>query len=337
MRIAFHADLTHNQAAVLWRCRDDLAGLGVDLFDALSSPDAPADAHVVHSAIVGFEPLMESLLAMDVPVAILERIDGAQLTGPVRRFLPHPNLVAVIKNTVYADWRKYNSACWRGHEWACRKAMGAADPEPLLPDRKWIDETDYAKLHVGFSFAAYDHMQPLFEAPAPTGDRPYLLNFAGTVDYGPDVPWLNWHRQRCVEAIQAIPGNHFCEVGRPLSREEYWDSLRKSVFCVSPWGLGEPCWRDFEGVMCGCVVIKPDTRHIRTQPEGFYAREILSCAADFSNMGFLLKMLIGTGTSLRVPAASNRVKESASTEATAARMAQIFVSCFAGQSCSSSV
>lgn len=328
MRIAFHADLTHSQAAVLWRCRDELAGLGFDLFDALSSPDAPADAHVVHSAIVGFEPLMDSLLATDAPVAILERIDGAQLTGPVRRFLPHPNLVAVIKNTVYADWRKYNSACWRGHEWACRQAMGETGPEPMLPERKWITEAEHAKLHIGFSFAAYDHMQPLLETPHPTGDRPYLLNFAGTVDYGPDVPWLNSHRQKCVEAIQAIPGNHFCEVGRPLSREEYWDSLRKSVFCVSPWGLGEPCWRDFEGVMCGCVVIKPDTGHVLTSPDKFYSVGTISCLADFSNLKTAISGLLLDRTAIQLLTVGVAGMVKSSTEATAARMAQIFASCF---------
>lgn len=349
MRIAFHADLTHNQAAVLWRCRDELSRLGINLFDGISS-NAPADAHVVHSAIPGFESVIEPLLAGDAPVAILERIDGGQLTGAVRKYLSHPNLVVVIKNTVYEDIRKYNSSCWRGHEWACRQAMGETGTEPMLPERKWISEADYAKLKVGFSFAAYEHMRPLVESPYSGGDRPYLLNFAGTVDYGPDMPWLNWHRQRCVEAIRAIPGNHFCEVGRPLSREEYWDSLRKSIFCVSPWGLGEPCWRDFEGVLCGCVVIKPDTKYMNTYPRAFYRYSIVSCRPDFSDLaqcvasrgphhsGFDLMRMLDEHERLNVSipemialvkgGSADMVKESSSTEAVAARMADIFQSCF---------
>ena len=331
MRLAFHADLTHSQAAVLWNCRGELASRGIDLFDAVLAPDAPCDAHVVHSAIVGFEPLMDTLLAGNAPVAILERIDGGQLTGAVRRYLPRPNLVAVIKNTVYADWRKYNSACWRGHEWGCRQAMGETGSEPQLPDRKWIDEIDYAKLHVGFSFAAYDHMRPLFDVEIPPfEDRPYVFNFAGTVDYGPDVPWLNWHRQRCVDAIREVPGTHFCEVGRPLSREEYWQSLRESRICVSPWGLGEPCWRDFEGILCGCIVIKPCTSYVKTAPEGFYSEAVISCRPDFSDLPELVSGIQAGKFPLPAPEWAGRVIGSASTEAVAARMAELFESCFSG-------
>ena len=68
---------------------------------------------------------------------------------------------------------------------------------------------------------------------------------------------------------------------------EYFRTLRESQFCVSPWGLGEPCYRDFEAILSGCMVIKPDCRHILTIPGSFYkippfARFI--CKPDFSDL-----------------------------------------------------
>ena len=330
MRIAFHADLNHPQAAVVWGAREALAARGLDLFDGIladAAAEAAADAHVVHSGLIGVGSVIETLLGYDAPTVILERIDGAQITGPVRGLLKHPKIAAVIKNTVHGDWRKYNGACWRAHEWPCRVAMGEGEPAPvpMLPEDKWISVAEYNKLAVGFSFAAYEHLRPLIEGPPPdvTRERPFLLNFAGTVDYGPEVPWLDWHRRRCVDAIRAIPGRHFVGMGRPLTREEFWESLRQSVFCVSPWGLGEACWRDFEAVLCGCIVIKPDTRGVLTSPPGFYDGAVHSCDPGFGDLADVVKRLVLSEVPIQIGEWADRVRAHASPEAVAARLAEI--------------
>ena len=33
--------------------------------------------------------------------------------------------------------------------------------------------------------------------------------------------------------------------------------LRSTKVVVSPWGYGEWCWRDFEAIRAGCVLMKP--------------------------------------------------------------------------------
>jgi hypothetical protein len=45
--------------------------------------------------------------------------------------------------------------------------------------------------------------------------------------------------------------------------------LLRSKICVSPFGYGEICWRDFEAVCLGCLLIKPDMGHVRTAPDLF--------------------------------------------------------------------
>ena len=58
----------------------------------------------------------------------------------------------------------------------------------------------------------------------------------------------------------------------PFSRvpiEEYYLELQSSKICISPFGYGEICWRDFEAVLCGCLLVKPDVGHVETSPDLF--------------------------------------------------------------------
>ena len=49
--------------------------------------------------------------------------------------------------------------------------------------------------------------------------------------------------------------------------------MRRARICVSPLGYGEVCWRDFEAVIFGCLLIKPDMSHLRSSPNIFVPGE----------------------------------------------------------------
>ena len=51
------------------------------------------------------------------------------------------------------------------------------------------------------------------------------------------------------------------------------EKCEAAEFCVSPFGYGEVCWRDFEAMLCGCLVIKPDMSHVETNPDIFRPHE----------------------------------------------------------------
>jgi hypothetical protein len=86
----------------------------------------------------------------------------------------------------------------------------------------------------------------------------------------PPIRWTYWLRQPALDALQPLAGA--CRVLAPESRvprEEYYAEMRRSRICVSPFGYGEVCWRDFEAVLCGCLLVKPDMGHVRTYPNLF--------------------------------------------------------------------
>lgn len=326
MRVLFHADLSHGQAAVVWRCRHLLEGQGIDLVQGyVTPPESVADVfeedtlHLVHSPY-----WHDDFSTCNRPVVVLERIDGPQLSASVRKNIGHPNLKAVIKNTV-TDLARYNSIYWRSHEAACR---GRESPGELLPESKRITLEQYEKLRLGFSFLAYPHYDALRDITAASWPetRPYDLHFAGTCDYGPELLWLNEHRLNAHAAIARSPRPQILAANRAFQFKEYYETMRKSRFVVSPWGLGEPCYRDFEAILCGCMVVKPDTSYVKTVPGEFYKSPHFSrcvCKPDFSDLDEVVERAQELSIGDKVTWA-NWILQQNSTEAIAGRLAKIF-------------
>jgi hypothetical protein len=70
-----------------------------------------------------------------------------------------------------------------------------------------------------------------------------------------------------------------------VPQDEYYDEMLRARFSVSPFGYGELCWRDFEAVLCGSVLVKPDMSHAVTWPDIFVPGETyIPVAWDFSNL-----------------------------------------------------
>jgi spore maturation protein CgeB len=49
--------------------------------------------------------------------------------------------------------------------------------------------------------------------------------------------------------------------------------MMRSKIIISPFGFGEICFRDFEAVCCGCLLVKPRMDHVRTKPDIFLPEE----------------------------------------------------------------
>ncbi len=59
----------------------------------------------------------------------------------------------------------------------------------------------------------------------------------------------------------------------PVSRRKYLSELRKTKIGVSPFGAGEICFRDFEIIQAGGLLLKPDMSHCETWPDLFIENE----------------------------------------------------------------
>jgi len=67
--------------------------------------------------------------------------------------------------------------------------------------------------------------------------------------------------------------NPMLVTGEVIPKRQYIKELKNSKTCVSPFGFGEVCYRDFEAISSGCLLIKPDMDHLETWPDVFLKNE----------------------------------------------------------------
>jgi hypothetical protein len=80
----------------------------------------------------------------------------------------------------------------------------------------------------------------------------------------------------------------------PIRHKEYLKELRNSMISVSPFGYGEICYRDFETILAGTLLLKPSMEHLQTYPD-FYVKDetYVSFKWDFSDFDEKINSLMG--------------------------------------------
>lgn len=146
------------------------------------------------------------------------------------------------------------------------RAFGLDHAETRFP----IPEGFWDKLMLGPTFLTADFMLPAFARGAlPGGPRPIDLHARIAVD---GTPWYQAMRAECAAAVEALEGLTVV-TGTGIGHHRFLAELAQSKICFSPFGYGEVCWRDFEAVMCGAVLLKQDMSHVETEPDIFLPDE----------------------------------------------------------------
>jgi hypothetical protein len=97
-----------------------------------------------------------------------------------------------------------------------------------------------------------------------------------------DIYYTN-HRLSPWEILNKLNGISYEINKRPY--EEFVNILRRSKCTLSPYGMGEICFRDFEIIQYGSVMIKPDMSLINTYPNIYIPYETyIPCKLDWSDL-----------------------------------------------------
>ncbi len=97
----------------------------------------------------------------------------------------------------------------------------------------------------------------------------------------------DYHRNLLINSIKLYNDkfnltNYNCST---MKYSKYTKLLRETAVVTSPFGLGEICYRDFEILISGCVLIKPNMDHLETWPNIYKPmKTYIPCNWDFSDL-----------------------------------------------------
>lgn len=103
---------------------------------------------------------------------------------------------------------------------------------------------------------------PDFGAACP---RPHLSKCHGRFGHEPYREEVGFQRKLLLQLIQ----NDSQFLAGKVDRKTYQKELKQVQAVLSPFGWGEICFRDFEAVLGGAVLVKPDVSHLETWPNIF--------------------------------------------------------------------
>jgi hypothetical protein len=96
-----------------------------------------------------------------------------------------------------------------------------------------------------------------------------------------------WYKASRLDAARVLKSMHRyrCTGDTRIGRRRYLFELLQSKIVFSPFGWGEVCFRDYEAVCAGCLLIKPDMSHLATSPNIFRPHETyIPVSWDYHNL-----------------------------------------------------
>jgi len=307
-----------------------LRKLGIELEDhnCRTGEDCRRHLSIQADLLVAHQDLMKCAIEYEHgPILVCDRIDGAQLAGS-RDWLDRDNVVGVIKSYRYKPAYLNNQYKGRYLAHLLHEAGVRASPRGksmlMMKLPKQVPQEKLNRIFLMPGFAAHGH-QGGCEQMWVDWDRPrrHDAHFRGTMSYsGSEV---ETHRNLCMQALASYKGA--AVYGASIHYEHYLAEMLESRTVVSPWGCGEPCHRDYEAMLLGAVLIKPQTDHVDCWPDiyrvGF---TYVACNLDFSDLHDKIRYVCDNWDSFRERRIRNRelVIESRTREYRANRLAESF-------------
>lgn len=152
---------------------------------------------------------------------------------------------------------------------------GGPDQEPLIiAESGPVPSEHLHKIAPGWNIALDKPILTLYERMRReplSHDRPVDVTYRGHVKAETFTYYL---RNTVAGIIEGAKDRYVTSGGTArVTPDEYYKELQQSKICISPFGFGEVCWRDFEAVLCGSLLIKPNMDHVETYPNIFVPYE----------------------------------------------------------------
>jgi hypothetical protein len=262
----------HHRADFAGRHRIELRELPLARFLAGKNPYPDADA-VCFQTFFDLSPDDVAGMAERVqaafPAATLAYVDWFAPTDLRYAEALDGHIAAYVKKQVFRDFGQYGETTLGDTNLTDYYAR-RFQLQDYVPTRFEVPPGFKDKLWLSPHFAFSPHMLPYFRREFPAGPRDIDLHARIAVK---GTEWYSRMRQEAQDKVRSLEGRLTVASRGHVPREEYFRELFRAKTCFSPFGYGEVCWRDFEAIFTGALLLKPDMSHLDCSPEVFLPYE----------------------------------------------------------------
>jgi hypothetical protein len=154
------------------------------------------------------------------------------------------------------------------------RVSGRSFADNPIPYSGTVSADQMAKIFAGYNIALDDKITGLFRDTRPARPEEKNVDVMCRAACAPEN-WLYGLRGQVAGALEPLRQLGFAVLlpNKRVDQKAYYEEMRRSRICVSPFGYGELCWRDFETVLMGSLLVKPDMSHLHTEPNIFIPGE----------------------------------------------------------------
>jgi hypothetical protein len=154
------------------------------------------------------------------------------------------------------------------------QVSGRSFADNPIPRSGTVPDQQVHKIFAAYNIGLDEKMTNLFRDTSPASQSEKTVDVMCRAACAPDN-WLYSLRGTVGAALEPLTRQGFNVVlpDRRVDQKAYYEEMRSSKICISPFGYGELCWRDFETVLMGSLLVKPDMSHVRTEPNIFIPGE----------------------------------------------------------------
>ena len=123
--------------------------------------------------------------------------------------------------------------------------------------------------------------------PLPWERRPFAVNCRLGLPSTPpaNAEWYYYYRRLCHDALTPLQAKYRCTGSGRVGNWTYLAELIFSRIVFSPFGWGEVCFRDYETIASGALLVKPSMKHLETSPPIYQeGKTYVSVAWDLSDL-----------------------------------------------------
>ena len=231
---------------------------------------------------------LERLHEIDGRYMLYDGSDSPSILGSYEVF-ENSNAERLIKNQMYAK-DVYSIPSPLGKEWW---NMYAGREDKISHDVKRYDDIVLSGYNLGYYHPHYLQFANHEVKKEHDVFAVYQADHKENYDFGiRNDLYYSRHRKRSLDELDRLDGTYNV-VSNRLLPEDYVIELMKSKCVVSPFGMGEICFRDFETWNMGCILIKPFMDNVITYPNPYIDRETyFACNNNWDDLNEIIDVVL---------------------------------------------